>query len=118
LKLKRVKSFSLTHKTTEALECSWDADMGIDLNIFQGSAIAKEHCATEIPCFHVFLCLISCNQNLTYLCDFYMHRYSGKRSMKVMKITNKRDIIARIVVRKLLLQMSATNRSPGRWQYF
>jgi hypothetical protein len=87
-------------------------------NIFQGSAIAKEHCATEIPCFHVFLCLISCNQNLTYLCDFHMHCYSGKRSTKVMKITNKRDIIARIVVRKLLLQMSATNRSPGRWQYF
>jgi hypothetical protein len=35
-----------------------------------------------------------------------------------MKITKKRDIIARIVVRKLLLQMFATNRSPGRWQYF
>ncbi len=87
-------------------------------NIFQGSAIAKEHCATEIPCFHVFLCLISCNQNLPYLCDFHMHCYSGKRNTKVMKITKKRDIIARIVVRKLLLQMFATNRSPGRWQYF
>jgi len=87
-------------------------------NIFQGSTIAKEHCATEIPCFHVFLCLISYNQNLTYLCDFHMHCYSGKRNTKVMKITNKRDIIARIVVRKLLLQMSASNRSLGRWQYF
>jgi hypothetical protein len=47
-----------------------------------------------------------------------MHCYSGKRSTKVMKITNKRDIIVRIIVRKLLLQMSATNRSPGWWQYF
>jgi hypothetical protein len=47
-----------------------------------------------------------------------MHYNSGKCSRKVMKITNKRDIVARIVVRKLLLQMSATNRSPGQWQYF
>ncbi len=87
-------------------------------NIFQGSPIAKEHCVTEIPCFHVFLCLISCNQNLTYLCDFHMHCYNGKRSTKVMKITNKRDIIARIIVRKLMLQMSAINKSHGQWQYF
>jgi hypothetical protein len=47
-----------------------------------------------------------------------MHCNSGKCSRKVMKITNKRDIVARIVVRKLLLQMSATNRSTGQWQYF
>jgi hypothetical protein len=47
-----------------------------------------------------------------------MHCYNSKCSTKVMKITNKRDIIARIVVRKLLLQMSTTNRSPSRWQYF
>jgi hypothetical protein len=47
-----------------------------------------------------------------------MHCYGGKCSRKVMKITKKRDIVARIVVRKLLLQMSATNRSTGQWQYF
>jgi hypothetical protein len=47
-----------------------------------------------------------------------MHCNGNKCSRKVMKITNKRDIVARIVVRKLLLQMSATNRSLGRWQYF
>jgi hypothetical protein len=35
-----------------------------------------------------------------------------------MKITNKRDIIARIIVRKLMLQMSAINKSHGQWQYF
>jgi hypothetical protein len=87
-------------------------------NIFDGSAIAKKHCATEIPCFHVFLCLTFCNQNLIYLCDFHMHCNCSKCSRKVMKITNKKDIVARIVVRKLLLQMSATNRSIGRWQYF